>query len=741
VGFAAPAVADRVGLLSWSRALGPNLIKALIRRSDMLMATGMLAILAVMIVPIPPAVLDLMLSLSITCSLVVLMVALYTAEPMEFSVFPGLLLVLTLFRLSLNVASTRLILGTGNAGSVIRAFGSFVVQGNYVVGLVIFLILVIIQFVVITKGSGRIAEVAARFTLDAMPGKQMAIDADLNAGLIDEAAARERRKEIAAEADFYGAMDGASKFVRGDAVAGIIITLINILGGFVIGVAQLGMTIRESLGTYTLLTVGDGLVSQIPALLISTAAGIIVTRAGTQENLGRDLASQILVQHRALLLASGVLVLFALIPGLPMVPFLLFAAIAGAIGAAGRAGAAAEAEGALGGSGASSARAAGAGGAEGGAATETEQEAERLEELLRVDPMELEIGYGLIPLVDSDKGGDLLSRITLIRRQCALELGIVVPLIRIRDNMQLKANEYAIKLRGETVASGSVMVGQLMALDSGLATSKIDGVPTTEPVFGLLAFWVPTHRRDQAEAAGYTVIEAAAVIATHLTETIKNHAAQLVGRQEVRALLEALKRDAPALVEDLIPEPINHGLLQRILHGLLEERVPIRDLATILEAAGQALAVNSDFETILVHVRERLGRTLCRQYANGEALEVVTLDPGLEHMLAGAIKETQDGRRAILLPPTEAARMAQAVAGTLEDVISSGNQPIILTSAALRGALRRMLAPMVAQVVVLSYQEIPPSIEVKAIATVRISAPTATSAPTTDTGAATGAKA
>ncbi len=663
----------------------------------MLMAMGMLAILAVMIVPIPPMALDLMLSLSITCSLVVLMIALYTAEPMEFSVFPGLLLVLTLFRLSLNVASTRLILGTANAGQVISAFGSFVVQGNYVVGMVIFLILVIIQFVVITKGSGRIAEVAARFTLDAMPGKQMAIDADLNAGLLDEAQARHRREEIASEADFYGAMDGASKFVRGDAIAGIIITLINIVGGFVIGVAQLGMT------------VGDGLVSQIPALLISTAAGIIVTRAGTQENLGRDLARQVLVQPRAMILAASILVILALIPGLPTMPFLILATITGVVGLAGSR-AAAEIDETTPEPSATP---------PGPASAPAAEEAERIEDLLHIDPMELEIGYGLIPLVDSEKGGDLLSRITLIRRQCAVELGIVVPLVRIRDNMQLQSNQYSIKIRGEEVAGGTVLVGQLMALDPGIATDKLEGVPTTEPVFGLPASWIPQSRRDKAEATGHTVIEVPAVIATHLTETIKDHAARLVGRQEVRSLIDSLKKDSPALVEDLVPEPVGHGTLQRVLHGLLEERVPVRDLGSILEAAAEALTAGGDAEGVLEHVRQRLGRTICRLYTSEGALDIVTLDPGLEQMLSRSLKEIQ-GRRAIVLDPSGAARVSRAIAATMEEVISSGNQPIILTSGALRPALRRMLAPIVPHVVVLSYLEVPPTTEVNCIGTVQL---------------------
>ncbi len=674
----------------------------------MLMAAGMLAILAVMIVPIPPMGLDLMLSLSITCSLVVLMIALYTAEPMEFSVFPGLLLVLTLFRLALNVASTRLILGTGNAGSVISAFGGFVVQGNYVVGMVIFLILVIIQFVVITKGSGRIAEVAARFTLDAMPGKQMAIDADLNAGLIDEAQARKRRQEIASEADFYGAMDGASKFVRGDAVAGIIITLINIVGGFIIGVAQLGMTVSESMATYTILTVGDGLVSQIPALLISTAAGIIVTRAGTQENLGRDMARQILVQPRAMLLASVILAIFAVIPGLPTVPFLVLAAITGAISLAGGRALAASAE----------PDAAPAGPAAGPANAPAAEEAERIEDLLHIDPMELEIGYGLIPLVDTEKGGDLLSRITLIRRQCAVELGIVVPLVRIRDNMQLQSNQYSIKIRGERVAGGTVLVGQLMALDPGLAEGRLEGVPTTEPVFGLPAYWIPESRREKAEASGYTVIEVPAVIATHLTETIKTNAANLVGRQEVRALVDALKKDSPALVEDLVPEPVGHGTLQRILHGLLDEGVPVRDLGSILEAAAEALGAGGDPQMVLEHVRQQLGRTICRLYTSDQTLEVATLDPALEQMLVASLKDLE-GRRTIVLGPSDAAAVAQSISTTMEEVISSGKQPIILTSGALRAALRRMLAPLVPHLAVLSYQEVPPTTEVSSIGTVQ----------------------
>lgn len=664
------------------------------------MAAAMIGILSLMIVPIPPVVLDLMLSLSITASVVVLMVALYTSRPLDFSVFPGLLLVLTLFRLSVNVASTRLILGTANAGEVVRAFGGFVVQGNTVVGLVIFLILVVIQFVVITKGAGRIAEVAARFTLDAMPGKQMAIDADLNAGLIDETSARERRKQVASEADFYGAMDGASKFVRGDAIAGIIITLINILGGFVIGVVQMRMSVVESIGVYTVLTVGDGLVSQIPALLISSAAGIIVTRAGTEENLGRDLALQILAQPRALVPAATVLVILALIPGLPTAPFLILAAVVGVIAWSGtREPAPAPPE----------------------PKVETAaNENDGLEELLRVEPMELEIGYGLIPLVGMNEDGDLLARIKLIRRQFASDLGLVVPLIRIRDNMQIGTQDYVVRIRGHEVERGSVLVGHLLALNTGIAHGEIDGVETQDPVFGLPAWWITESSRNRAEALGYTVIEAGAVIATHLTEVIHGRASELLGRQELHGLIDTLSRDAPALVQDLIPEPVNHGLLLQVLRTLLAERVPIRDLAAVLEACADAAAAGRDVTAVTEHVRQRLGPTITARLLDPEdKLCVLTLVPPLEQKLAGSLKDLPGGI-SLLLDPNAAAALARAVATSTEGVISPGNPPIILTSGMLRAPLRRFLLPILPGVTVLSYLEIPPSTDVKSIGTIEL---------------------
>ncbi|MEA1996601.1 MAG: flagellar biosynthesis protein FlhA, partial [Gemmatimonadota bacterium] len=492
--------------------------------SDIMLALGMVAILVMMIIPMPPIAMDLMLTLDISLGLLILVVVLYTTEPLQFSVFPGLLLMATLFRLSLNVASTRLILSEGYAGRVIEAFGNFVVGGNYVVGIIIFAILVIINFVVLTKGAGRIAEVAARFTLDKMPGKQMAIDADLNNGLIDERQARERREKIDREAEFYGAMDGAAKFVRGDAIAAILITLINILGGFIIGVAQKGMPFGDAIKTYTLLTVGDGLVSQVPALVVSTAAGLIITRASSESHLGFDIQNQLFAKPRALFITASVLLLFGFTPGLPTMPFLILASFAILGGLSSRKQlleaehAEEEAE-------------------SGQEDTESGDITSMIEEYLQVDPLELEIGYGLIPLVDTEQGGDLLGRITEIRKQCALEIGIIVPPIRIRDNIQLKNNEYVIKIRNVDVARSEVMVGRYMALDSGTVTETVEGVPTVEQVFGLDAIWITGEQKDKAELGGYTVVEAPAVLATHLMEILKRHAHEILSRQDTQTLL------------------------------------------------------------------------------------------------------------------------------------------------------------------------------------------------------------
>jgi flagellar biosynthesis protein FlhA len=684
------------------RNIQSTLLSRILSQADIIMALGVIWIVSTMVIPIPSGMLDLLLSFSITFSLIVLLVTLYTTEPLQFSVFPGLLLILTLFRLSLNVASTRLILLHADAGKVIQAFGTFVVGGNYVVGLVIFLILVIIQFVVITKGAGRIAEVAARFTLDAMPGKQMAIDADLNTGIITEEEAKKRRENISREADFYGAMDGASKFVRGDAIAGIIITLINIIGGFIIGIVQMKLTFGEALRTYTLLTVGDGLVTQIPALIVSSAAGIIVSRAASESNLGVDLSHQILHHPRALYIASIMLMFFGIMPGLPSAPFFILSVIAGFVGYASRQLQVKEQE------------------------IPPDQEAgdedggERLEDLLHVDPLELEIGYGLIPLVDVEQKGDLLERITLIRRQCAIELGIVIPLVRIRDNIQLRPMEYNIKIKGIKISSGDVVLNHFLALNSGLSREKIEGIETKEPVFGLPAVWITERDKDEAETKGYTVIEVPAVIATHLTEVIRNHACELLGKQEVKGLVDNIRKDYPAVVEDLIPNQLSIGVIQKILQNLLRERVSIRDLVTILEVAGEMIGVTQDLDQITEYIRQALGRSITRSYVNDDGvLEVITIEPNLEAQLTGSVKDTGTGKRIILEPQT-AQGVIQTITEEVQRVIKENNQPVILCAPSIRLYLKRMLDSLIPGIAVLAYNEVDHTVEVKSIGMVKM---------------------
>jgi len=673
--------------------------------SDVILALSLVGILVVMIIPMPPLFLDIMLTLDISLSLLVLVVVLYTTEPLQFSVFPGLLLMVTLFRLSLNVASTRLILSEAYAGQVIQAFGTFVVGGNYVVGLIIFSILVIINFVVLTKGAGRIAEVAARFTLDKMPGKQMAIDADLNNGLIDERQARARREKIDREAEFYGAMDGAAKFVRGDAVAAILITFINILGGFVIGVIQRGMSFPDAIKTYTLLTVGDGLVSQIPALVVSTAAGVIITRASSESHLGIDIHNQLMARPRALVITTFVLVFFGLTPGLPTIPFLILATLVGllAVGARRQI-----------------------------VETEKVQEEERkeesrprdvhaqIEEYLQVDPLELEIGYGLIPLVDTDQGGDLLGRITEIRKQCALEIGIIVPPIRIRDNIQLKNNEYVIKIRGVDVARGEVLVGRFMALDPGTVTEKIEGAHTREQVFGLEAIWIGEEQKEQAETSGYTVVEAPAVLATHLMETIKRHAHEILSRQDVQTLLGNVKKENATLVEELVPGALSVGSVQKVLQNLLHERVPIRDLVTILEALSDYASQTKDLNTLTEYVRQSLARTIYSLYRDAEGkVTAITLAPEIERMIIEVIQSGVQKGASLALPP----RFIEDVTGSLHEHVermgAEGLQPLLVLSPTIRQYFKRLVEPVFPNLVVISYAELPQTADIVSFGTVQ----------------------
>jgi flagellar biosynthesis protein FlhA len=694
-----------------SGVLNSPLLQSIGKQSSLFVIIGVVLVVIVLVVPIPAFLMDMLLALNLCIALVILLVSMYNKEALDFSVFPSLLLTVTLFRLSLNVASTRLILtqagdkGTEAAGRVIEVFGSFVTSGNMVVGVIIFLILVLIQFIVITKGAGRIAEVAARFTLDAMPGKQMAIDADLNAGLINEEQARTRRSKIQRESDFYGAMDGASKFVRGDAILGIIITAINIIGGFIIGVAQAGMPWGQALTTYTQLTIGDGLVSQMPALMISVGSGMIASRAASEDNLGSEITGQLLSNHKVLWLAGSLMFFFAFMPGFPAIPF-------GALGGVCFAAAyfrmqekkKAEAEAAQG-----EAAAKQPGGKEAG------KPEERIEDYLHVDPMELEIGYGLIPIVDVKQGGDLLDRITMIRKQLASELGIIIPPIRIRDNIQLTPNEYKIKIRNVVVGKGELMSGAYLAMDPGTASRKIRGVPTVEPAFGLPAIWITESQKSDAEVAGYTVVELPAVIATHLTETIKKHAHEILTRQSVKSLIDNLKEQGGAVIDELIPGLMSVGDVHRVLQNLLRERISIRDLLLILEtlAGVAARSKNSDIQT--EYVRNVLAPQICETYKNDDGvIPVITLDPNLEAKLEGSIQESE-GIFRFSLSPADANRILESAGLQIQVAKQTGEYPILICSPTVRPQLKRLTEANFPELVVLSYNEIVPGIEIRSL--------------------------
>jgi flagellar biosynthesis protein FlhA len=663
-------------------------------------AAASVMMILMMIIQVPGWVLDILLTLNIAMALVIIGTALYSENALSFSVFPTLLLIITLFRLSLNVAATRAILGgIGDQVRVIEFFGQIVVSGNPAIGFVIFLILIVIQFVVITNGAGRVAEVAARFTLDAMPGKQLAIDADLNAGLITEAEARQRRKDIQRAADFYGAMDGASKFVRGDAIAALIIVAINTIGGFVVGVFQLHLPWDQALQTFTLLTVGEGIVTQVPALLISTATGIIVTRAASETDFGTELSKQLSNQPNALLVASimtFVFGIFRLVPWL-MIPLsvLLFLGYR----ARRRALAAEVKPGQLPGAGQT--------------AIGHPKPAETVVPLLSYDPMELEIGFGLIPLVDVNQGGDLLERITLIRRHAARDLGIVVPPIRVRDNLQLRPNSYVVKIYGLEAATADVMVSRLLAMNPGTATAPIDGIATSEPAFGLPALWIPESARAEAEMAGYTVIDPTSVIATHLTEIIKAHAPDLLGRQEASALLDNVKTHYPVVVEELVPTLLTVGEIQRVLQNLLRERIPIRNLVLILETLADAARVSKDIDYLTERVRGALARHISAEYAEDGLLSVITVDPRLEALLAEAVRRGEDAYA--LLDPNTVTKIYASLTKQMQIAQASGLAPIVLASPSVRLALKRLTERAAPQLVVLSYSEIAPGLRVESI--------------------------
>lgn len=671
--------------------------------SDLGVAVAVIAVVIMMVVPLPTFILDLLLTFNITFALTTLLVTMYVQEPLQISAFPSLLLMATLFRLALNVSSTRLILLHGYAGRVVQAFGEFVVGGNPVVGFIVFTILVVIQFVVITRGAERVAEVAARFTLDAMPGKQMSIDADLNAGLIDEEEARRRRREVRQEADFYGAMDGASKFVKGDAIAGIIITLVNIAGGFIIGVMQGQLEPLQVLQKYTILTVGDGLVSQIPALLISTATGILVTRAASAGSLGEELTSQVLSEPRALYLAAGLLAILGLIPGLPHIAFLVLAALFAFLGYR------------L--SGAATVPAQPVAASDRG--PEQLRRPEAVAALLAVDPLEIDLGYGLISLADAEQGGDLLDRVVLLRRELALELGLLVPTVRIRDNITLAPNTYVILLRGVEVARSEVLPGYYLALGEAVDT-KEPGIPTREPAFGLPAWWVSAEDKEKAEQDGFTVVDPATVMATHLTEIIKKHAAEILSRQQMEIMLETVRQESPALVNEVVPGTIAPLDLKKILGNLLQEGVSIRDLTTILETVGNYGRLTKDTDTLTEYVRQALGRQISRTLSpEGKPVPALTLDRSVEEAVEKSLQQTEQGTF-LAMEPKIAEGILAALKSELNRLPPGQGTPVVLASPLVRFYFKRLIERAFPQLAVISYNELDPDLTVDVLGRVSL---------------------
>jgi flagellar biosynthesis protein FlhA len=681
---------------------GKNAFLDSARSSSAMIAMGVVGILMVMIIPIPTFLLDILLSFSLAISIIILLMSMYVLKPLQFSVFPSILLMVTLLRLSLNVASTRLILlhgseGTSAAGQVIQAFGTFVVGGNYVVGLIVFMVLVLINFVVITKGATRVAEVSARFTLDAMPGKQMSIDADLNAGLISDTDARRRRVEIEQEANFYGAMDGASKFVRGDAIAGILIVLVNIIGGLIIGVLQMGMPVVDAARNYTLLTVGDGLVTQVPALIVSTAAGILVTRTATSTELGDEVKSQVFTQPRAIATAAILLFVFALIPGMPKISFIIVAAIIAFVAyrvvqSIAKKKLEEEAQ-----------------------EAEVPDSAEPVDAIAPLDAMGLEVGYALIPMVDASQGGELLQRIKALRRQLATDMGFIMPAIHIRDNLKLKPDEYNVLLKGVEVARGSVMVGHHLVISADDKDAKIKGIPTKEPAFGLPAMWVTDRDKDAIMAKGYVVVDPATVMTTHLTELTKTYADELMGRQEVQSLVDNLEQLYPRVVKEIVPKIVPINLLHRVLQRLLRERISIRDLLTIIETMGEYVAITKNADILTGYVRQALGRAITKQYQDREGnITVMIMSPDIEDKLSRSISHT-DHESFVSPDPNLVKRMVANLQKMINAFASSGLQPIVLCSPNTRIHFRKILEKFYPNLVILAHNEISREANVKSL--------------------------
>jgi len=678
----------------------------LMQHTDLIVALGVLGILVVMILPIPAFLMDLFIVTNITVAIAILLVSVYAGKPLDFSVFPTVLLFATLFRLALNIASIRLILvhgheGTAAAGHIIETFGEFVVGGSYIVGAVVFILLVVINFVVITKGSGRVAEVAARFILDSMPGKQMSIDADLNAGLINEEQARERRRKVEQEADFYGAMDGASKFVRGDAIAGILITLINVIGGFAIGVFQKGLALDKAAQLYTLMTIGDGLVTQIPSLIISTASGIIVTRAASGSNLSKEVAKQILMQPRAMSITSGILFLLGLIPGLPAGPFFLLAIVLATASWAVRNHEKVQKE-------------------------KKEKETKKAAEVQaietnvppEVDILELQVGYGLVNIVEGENKSDLIDRIFGIRKEFAKDLGIIVPKVRIKDNLELQPNEYSLLIKGISVGSGELMPGYVLAMDPGDIKEPIGGIETKEPVFGLPAIWIPLSQKEKAQMLGYTVVDGSTVIATHLSEIIRTHSSELIGRQELQGLIDNLAKTHPKVVEELIPTILPLGTVLKVCQGLLREQVPIRDMLTVMETLANYGPSYKDPEVLIEFVRTALARTIThRLLSNSGELEVMHLQPKTEEMLIRAYQKAEGGGN-LNLEAGFFERLVSSIQKEIEDTVFSNGYPVLLCHPLVRSSFKKMVSRFIPNLTIISANEISNSAKVKFVATV-----------------------
>lgn len=675
------------------------MMKAFGRNSDIFLGLGLIMMLGLLLIPLPASMLDFLLALNITISVLVLIVSLYIQSPLDISVFPGLLLVTTLFRLGLNISSTRLVLIDGYAGKVIESFGTFVVGGNYVVGFIVFVILVVIQFIVIVKGSGRISEVAARFTLDAMPGKQMAIDADLNTGLINEADARKRRETISREAEFYGAMDGASKFVKGDAIAGLIINGINLLGGFIIGVAQRGLSFTDAIQTYSILTIGDGLVSQIPALIISIAAGLVVTRSAAGTSLDFQMKTQLFSNPRVLGTVSGAVFLFALIPGMPAIPFLMLSILLGTSSYITKKNKQAI------------------------PVTKIEEELliaepseEKFEQYLQVDPIEVEIGYGLISLVDEKQGGNLFQKISSTRKLIALEYGVLIPPVRVRDNLQLSPSEYIIKIKGNIISTNEIFPDRLLAMNPGNIGEGLNGIQTTDPAFGLQSFWITNEEKERAEMLGYTVVDSISVLSTHLQEVLKKNFDKIISRQEVKQLLENIKKDYPAVVDEINPEVLNLGTIQKVLQNLLKENIPIKDFVQILEALIDYSKTTKNVDVLTEYVRHTIGGTIASIYADPNGIiHVAALSESLESTISRSLQAQKDSVVTLGLNPGVLRELNLQLQQMMENFNKLGYLPVLITSATIRPYFYRLVSSSFPELTVLSYSELPANIELEFI--------------------------